>query len=144
VSDGPSRSGGSADWLKVKNLTTSDDTGSRRGVVTDAPLPLKYATWPTCVQKGVRSLDVQCFGCRHDVVVNADKYPGDLLLKEFMVCTKYGMVGDWRRIRKWRARPSARRSARQDSKTGWLYFLALQGTYGLVKFLPLQPVSAEP
>jgi hypothetical protein len=39
---------------------------------------------------------VQCFGCRHEVVINVDKYPGDLLLKEFaprMVCTKCGMVG---------------------------------------------------
>jgi hypothetical protein len=35
-----------------------------------------------------------CFGCRHEVILNVDKYPGDLL--EFgprMVCTKCGMVG---------------------------------------------------
>jgi hypothetical protein len=47
-------------------------------------------------QNGVRSLDVQCFGCRHEVIVNVDKYPGDLLVKEFgprMVCTKCGIGG---------------------------------------------------
>jgi hypothetical protein len=47
-------------------------------------------------QNGVRSLEVACFGCRHEVIVNVDKYPGDLLVKEFgprMVCTKCGMVG---------------------------------------------------
>jgi hypothetical protein len=33
---------------------------------------------------------------RYEVIVNVDKYPGDLLVKEFgprMVCTKCGMVG---------------------------------------------------
>jgi hypothetical protein len=47
-------------------------------------------------QSAVRSLDVYCFGCRHEVVVNVDKFPGDLLVKEFgprMVCTKCGTVG---------------------------------------------------
>jgi hypothetical protein len=47
-------------------------------------------------QNGVRSLEVACLGCRHQVVINVDQYPGDLLVKEFgprMVCTKCGMVG---------------------------------------------------
>jgi hypothetical protein len=47
-------------------------------------------------QNGVRSLAVACFGCGHEVIVNVDKYPGDLLVKEFgprMVCTECGMVG---------------------------------------------------
>jgi hypothetical protein len=47
-------------------------------------------------QNGVRSLDVICHGCRHEVVLNVDQYPGDLLVREFgprMVCTKCGMVG---------------------------------------------------
>jgi hypothetical protein len=46
-------------------------------------------------QNGVRSLDVMCHGCRHEVVINVDQYPGDLLVREFgprMVCTKCGMV----------------------------------------------------
>jgi hypothetical protein len=37
-----------------------------------------------------------CHGCRHEVIHNVDKYPGDLLVREFgprMVCTKCGMVG---------------------------------------------------
>jgi hypothetical protein len=47
-------------------------------------------------QNGARSLEVACFGCRHEVIVNVDKYPCDLVVKEFgprMVCTKCGMVG---------------------------------------------------
>jgi hypothetical protein len=47
-------------------------------------------------QNGVRSLDVQCFGCRHEVIVNVDKYSGELLVKGIqarMFCTKRGMVG---------------------------------------------------
>jgi hypothetical protein len=47
-------------------------------------------------QNGVRSLEVMRHGCRHEVILNVDQYPGDLLLREFgprMVCTKCGMVG---------------------------------------------------
>jgi hypothetical protein len=29
-------------------------------------------------QNGVRSLDAQRFGCRHEVIVNVDKYPDEL------------------------------------------------------------------
>jgi hypothetical protein len=57
---------------------------------------VKPMTLGTMRQNGVRSLDVQCFGCRHEVIVNVDRYPGDLLVTEFgprMVCTKCGMVG---------------------------------------------------
>jgi hypothetical protein len=28
-------------------------------------------------QNGVRSLDVMCHGCRHEVILNVDQYPGD-------------------------------------------------------------------
>jgi hypothetical protein len=63
-------------------------------------------------QNGVRSLEVACLGCRHQVVINVDQYPGDLLVKEFgprMVCTKCGIVGaDGFPIRG--ARPSGERS----------------------------------
>jgi hypothetical protein len=47
-------------------------------------------------QNGVRSLDIRCNGCRHEVILNVDQYPGDLLVREFgprMVCTNCGMVG---------------------------------------------------
>jgi hypothetical protein len=47
-------------------------------------------------QNGVRSLDVMCHGCRHEVILNVDQYPGDLLVREFgprVVCTTCGMVG---------------------------------------------------
>jgi hypothetical protein len=63
-------------------------------------LPPKYTIGPMDLanmrQNGVRALDVQCFGCRHEVILNVDKYPGELLVREFgprMVCTKCGMVG---------------------------------------------------
>jgi hypothetical protein len=63
-------------------------------------LPPKYSIEPMDLanmrQNGVRSLDVMCHGCRHEVVINVDQYPGDLLVREFgprMVCTKCGMVG---------------------------------------------------
>jgi hypothetical protein len=47
-------------------------------------------------QNGVRSIEVRCHGCRHEVILNVDNYPGDLLVREFgprMVCTKCDMVG---------------------------------------------------
>jgi hypothetical protein len=47
-------------------------------------------------QNGVSSLVVMCHGCGHEVIVNVDQYPGDLLAREFgprMVCTKCCMVG---------------------------------------------------
>jgi hypothetical protein len=63
-------------------------------------LPPKYTIEPMDLanmrQNGARSLDVMCHGCRHEVVINVDQYPGDLLVREFglrMVCTKCGMVG---------------------------------------------------
>jgi hypothetical protein len=63
-------------------------------------LPPKYSIEPMGLanmrQNGVRSLQVACLGCRHQVVINVDQYPGDLLVREFgprMVCTKCGMVG---------------------------------------------------
>jgi hypothetical protein len=31
-------------------------------------------------QNGVRSLLVMCHGCRHEVILNVDQYPGDLLV----------------------------------------------------------------
>jgi hypothetical protein len=40
-------------------------------------------------QNGVRSIEVMCHGCRHEVILNV-QYPGDLLVREFgpcMVCT---------------------------------------------------------
>jgi hypothetical protein len=47
-------------------------------------------------QNGVRSLAVQCHKCRHQVIINADHWPGDLTVKSFeprMVCTKCGTIG---------------------------------------------------
>jgi hypothetical protein len=29
-------------------------------------------------QNGVRSIEVMCHGCRHEVILNVDQYPGDL------------------------------------------------------------------
>jgi hypothetical protein len=47
-------------------------------------------------ENGVRSLNVQCWQCRHQVIVNVDHLPGDLTVKSFeprMVCTKCGTIG---------------------------------------------------
>jgi hypothetical protein len=66
----------------------------------DAALSSKYKIEPMDLanmrQNGVRSLAVACFGCRHEVIVDADMYPSEFLVKNFgrrMVCTKCGMVG---------------------------------------------------
>src|SRR5271169_6089049 len=58
-------------------------------------------------ENGVRSLAVQCRQCRHQVIVNADHWAGDLTVKSFeprMVCTKCGTIGadvrpNWRQRR---------------------------------------------
>jgi hypothetical protein len=58
--------------------------------------PLKYEFEPMDLANMRQTLDVMCHGCRHEVVINVDQYPGDLLVREFgprMVCTKCGMVG---------------------------------------------------
>jgi hypothetical protein len=34
-------------------------------------------------QNGVRSLDVQCWQCRHETIINADHWPGNLTVKSF-------------------------------------------------------------
>jgi hypothetical protein len=42
-------------------------------------------------QNGVRSLAVQCRGCRHEVIMNADHLAGDVRVPSLgpkMVCTK--------------------------------------------------------
>jgi ribosomal protein S27E len=47
-------------------------------------------------QNGGRSLDVQCWRCRHRTIINADHWPADLPVKSSeprMVCTKCGTVG---------------------------------------------------
>jgi hypothetical protein len=45
---------------------------------------------------GVRSLDIQCNQCRHEVVLNVDHLPGDLKIPTLgsrMACTKCRVVG---------------------------------------------------
>jgi hypothetical protein len=95
------RSGPSRDWIKVKNPDSpamiragksSGDAMFARSV-EDKIEPMDLAN---VRQSGVRSLLVMCFGCRHEVILNVDQYPGDPLVREFgprMVCTKCGMVG---------------------------------------------------
>jgi hypothetical protein len=70
--------------------------------VTD---PFKYEIEPMDLAN-MRQNGVMCHGYRHEVVINVDQYPGDLLVREFgprMVCTKCGMVGADVRP-KWRER----------------------------------------
>jgi hypothetical protein len=46
-------------------------------------------------QNGVRSLDVICYGCRPQVVINVEKLPGEPKLRWFgrrVVCTKCGTI----------------------------------------------------
>jgi hypothetical protein len=65
-------------------------------------------------QNGVRSLDIMCHGCRHEVILNVDQYPGDLLVREFgprMVCTRCGIVGA-------DARPNWKEQPARESLTG--------------------------
>jgi hypothetical protein len=60
---------------------------------------------------GVQWIEVMCHGCRHEVILNVDQYPGDLLVREFgprIVCTKCGMIGadvrpNWKERRSGRA-----------------------------------------
>jgi hypothetical protein len=47
-------------------------------------------------QNCVRSLDIMCHNCRHQLIMNVDHLPGDLTVPSFgpkMVCTKCGMIG---------------------------------------------------
>jgi hypothetical protein len=70
-------------------------------------------------QNGVRSLDVMCHGCRHQVIINVDNYAAALRVRWFgprMVCTKCGMVGaDVRPNWKERARNQPRRNGQAES-----------------------------
>jgi hypothetical protein len=82
--------------MRTAQLSRSDIDGNARVM----GLPPKYSIEPMDLtnmrQNGVRSLLVMCYGCRHEVILNVDNYPGDLLVREFgprMVCTKCGMVG---------------------------------------------------
>jgi hypothetical protein len=59
-------------------------------------------------ENGVRSLDVQCYQCLHQVIVNVDDLPGDLTVPSFgprTACTKCGTIGadvrpNWRERRR--------------------------------------------
>jgi hypothetical protein len=82
--------------MRAAQLFCSDIDGNARVM----GLPPKYSIEPMDLtnmrQNGVRSLLVMCYGCRYEVILNVDQYPGDLLVREFrprMVCTKCGMVG---------------------------------------------------
>jgi hypothetical protein len=48
-----------------------------------APLQSEYKIEPMDLanmrQNGVRSLLVMCYGCRHEVILNVDQYPGDAI-----------------------------------------------------------------
>jgi hypothetical protein len=54
---------------------------------------------------GVRSLDITCLQCRHQLIMNIDHSPGRLTIPSFgprMVCTECGTLGadvrsNWRR-----------------------------------------------
>jgi hypothetical protein len=55
--------------------------------------PIEPMTLQNMRANGVRSLAVQCHQCRHQVIINADYWPGDLTVFEpHMVCTKCGTI----------------------------------------------------
>jgi hypothetical protein len=65
---------------------------------------------------GVRSLDVMCLNpdCRHQVVMNVDRFPDYTLVQSFsakMICAKCGLVGA-------DARPNWKEQPRHPSLTG--------------------------
>jgi hypothetical protein len=63
---------------------------------------------------GVRSLDVQCNTCRHQVIMNVDHLAGDLTVPSFgprMVCTKCGNIGA-------DVRPNWKERPQRESLTG--------------------------
>ena len=58
--------------------------------------PIEPTTLANMRENGVRSLDVCCWQCRHQVIMNVDHLPADLTVKSFeprMLCTKCGTVG---------------------------------------------------
>jgi hypothetical protein len=65
---------------------------------------------------GVRSLDVMCLNpdCRHQVVMNVDRFPDYTLVQSFSakkICAKCGLVGA-------DARPNWKEQPRHSSLTG--------------------------
>ena len=69
--------------------------------------PIEPMTLGNMRQLGVRSLDVMCSACRHEVVLNVDARPDDMPVTAFgprMVCTRCGNIGadarpNWREHR---------------------------------------------
>jgi hypothetical protein len=58
--------------------------------------PIEPMTLANMRENGVRSLDVQCWQCRHRTIVNVDHLAGGVTLKSFkprMVCTQCGTIG---------------------------------------------------
>jgi hypothetical protein len=59
-------------------------------------LPPKYSIEPMDLanmrQNSVRSLLVMCYGCPHEVILNVDQYPGDLLVR---VSAAHGLHEMW-------------------------------------------------
>lgn len=71
------------------------------------PEPIEPMTLGNMRQLGVRSLDVTCSACRHEVVLNVDAWPDHMPVPAFgprMACTRCGNVGadarpNWREYR---------------------------------------------
>jgi hypothetical protein len=68
--------------------------------VTLSVLPAGANIIPICLRamraNGVRLLAVSCLTCHHEMVLNADRWPGQIVCHRFgsrMVCTKCGTVG---------------------------------------------------
>jgi hypothetical protein len=58
--------------------------------------PIEPMTLENMRANGVRSLDIQCNQCRHEVVLNVDHLPGHIAIPSFgprMVCTYCGTIG---------------------------------------------------
>jgi len=58
--------------------------------------PIEQMTLGNMRQLGVRSLEVKCSACRHEVVLNVDRWPDDMPVPAFgprTVCMRCGKVG---------------------------------------------------
>jgi hypothetical protein len=58
--------------------------------------PIEQMSLDNMRQNGMRSLDIQCYQCLHQVILNVDHLSGLLTVPAFkvkMVCTKCGTIG---------------------------------------------------
>jgi hypothetical protein len=76
--------------------------------------PIEPMTLGNMRELGVRSLDVSCWTCHHQAILNADRWPDHVAVPTFgprMVCSGCGIVGA-------DARPNWKEQPPRESLTG--------------------------